>query len=227
MTNALYDQISRENAALLLSALPAGSCTGEEIVSYVHRIDLAKARQRGLSPDNYPEAWAEGYRELAAAAAVPAREELAQRLRINAGKIHTMVQPDYPGAPELLAYLREQKCEVTIWTAGDRQVQMGKIERSGYVSLVDRVCIVPEKSVATLQEALAGRRPEQLCVIGNSPRADVAPALHIGAWAVHVRQSTWAYDEAPLDPAHLRYRQVFNLWEVPAVLADLSSAAAS
>lgn len=227
VTNALYTQVSGQNANYLLAALPKLNWSSERVKEYIHRIDLAKAHYNGLSPANYPDAWVQGYKELATLVAASPVDTVTEHLWNAAAQVNNMEQPDYTGAPELITYLRQHGYEITIWTAGNQQVQMGKIERAGYLDLVDRVYVVPEKTTATLQAALACRQPQKTCVIGNSPRADVLPALAVGAWAVHVCQAIWEYDEAKIDYEHPCYRQVSSLQEVPDMLVELFSAIAS
>ncbi|HHT27016.1 MAG TPA: HAD family hydrolase [Firmicutes bacterium] len=227
VTNALYTQVSRENAGLLLQKLPQIRLSVEQITTLAHDIDLSKAEARGLNPENYPSAWVDVYRQLAQEHSTDVEPRLAALLYEKAAAVPYMEQADYPGARQLLTQLRELGCEITIWTAGDAVIQTHKVERSGYRPLVDRLYVTPDKNVQTLRAALGPRRPEDCCVIGNSPRSDIAPALELGMHAVHVLQDTWAYDVVPIDGDDPRYVRVTSLLEIPDVLGRLFPALAS
>lgn len=223
VTNALYDAASRENARLVLRHLPMAGVTSAELHARVHDIDLRKAHSRGLRPENFSEAWVEGYCELAEQCGVVPSPAVAAEVRRRAARVPDEPQPDYPGASELLQALRELGCEITIWTAGDPTIQRAKVERSGYRPLVDRVCAVPDKNPEALRQALGKREPGRACVIGNSPRSDILPALELGIWAVHVRQDVWAYDAVSVDTRHQRYVGVHSIREVPGVVRRVFS----
>ncbi|MGI6611613.1 MAG: HAD family hydrolase [Limnochordia bacterium] len=219
VTNALYDAASRENARQILEFLPPANLCIESLRKRAHAIDLAKARAIGLNPHNYPEAWVETFHDVAREYGKQACPQVACALYRRAAQVVHLPQPDYPGARDLLIALRRGGWEVTIWTAGDSRVQEAKVERSGYRALIDRVCVVPEKDADSLRRAIGTRDPARVCVIGNSPRADIVPALAVGAWALHVQHATWEYDEAPLDLQHPRYVPIISLKDIPAKLA--------
>ena len=223
VTNALYGAASQENARKIMAYFSPAKLNVRALQRRAHAIDLAKTHAAGLRPDNYPEAWAELFYELAEEHGKRACPHIAASLYRRAAEVVHLPQPDYPGARDLLLTLRKNGWEVTIWTSGDESVQKAKVKRSGYETLIDRLCVAPEKNVDSLLQALEDRDPSRVCVIGNSPRADIAPALAVGAWAFHVQHSTWEYDEAPLDVEHPRYVPVDSLKEVPAKLALIVS----
>jgi putative hydrolase of the HAD superfamily len=74
------------------------------------------------------------------------------------------------------------------FTKGELQDQENKLRRSGLLRFFDDVEITSDKSQ---REFLAlcehqAIHPSQLLMVGNSLKSDVAPALAIGAWAVHI-----------------------------------------
>jgi putative hydrolase of the HAD superfamily len=227
VTNALYTKVSCENAELMIKRLPQIRLSVDQIAALVHDIDLGKAEARGLNPENYPSAWVDAYQQLAQAHGATVEPDIKAILYEKAASVPYLEQADYPGARQLLEMLREYGCEITIWTAGDATIQKHKVERSGYRPLVDRLCVTPNKNVQTLKDALGDRRPERSCVIGNSPRSDIAPALQLGMQAIHVLQDTWAYDVVPINTDDPHYWQVTSLLEIPALLSAVFSASAS
>ena len=97
--------------------------------------------------------------------------------------------------PEVEETLRDIKwmmddgrCKMVVFTKGELQDQENKLKRSGLLKYFDDVEITSDK---TQHEFLAlcehqGIHPSELLMIGNSLKSDIAPALAIGAWAIHI-----------------------------------------
>ena len=107
-----------------------------------------------------------------------------------------------PGVEETLKELRDRVQESSLsplvshlsplklvcFTKGELQDQENKLKRSGLLKYFDDVEITSDK---TQREFLAlcehqGIHPSELLMIGNSLKSDCAPALAIGAWAIHI-----------------------------------------
>lgn len=107
-----------------------------------------------------------------------------------------------PGVEETLEELRERiheshlsplpsnlsSLKLVCFTKGELQDQENKLKRSGLLKYFDDVEITSDK---TQREFLAlcehqGIHPSELLMIGNSLKSDCAPALAIGAWAIHI-----------------------------------------
>jgi putative hydrolase of the HAD superfamily len=93
-----------------------------------------------------------------------------------------------PGVEETLKELRKREYKMVCFTKGELQDQENKLKRSGLLKYFDDVEITSDK---TQREFLAlcehqGIHPSQLLMIGNSLKSDCAPALAIGAWAIHI-----------------------------------------
>ena len=78
--------------------------------------------------------------------------------------------------------------KMVVFTKGELQDQENKLKRSGLLQYFDDVEITSDK---TQREFLAlcehqQIHPSQLLMIGNSLKSDIAPALAIGAWAIHI-----------------------------------------
>lgn len=75
-----------------------------------------------------------------------------------------------------------------VFTKGDLKDQQQKLERSGLGQYFEHVEITSNKSEQEFRQ-LCQRlsiKAEELVMVGNSFKSDIAPALNIGAWAVHV-----------------------------------------
>lgn len=89
--------------------------------------------------------------------------------------------------------------KMVCFTKGELQDQENKLKRSGLLKYFDDVEITSNK---TQREFLAlcehqGIHPSQLLMIGNSLKSDCAPALAIGAWAIHIPfHVTWQLEHA-------------------------------
>jgi putative hydrolase of the HAD superfamily len=99
------------------------------------------------------------------------------------------------------------RCRLLLLTKGDCEVQRDKLARSGLAPFFEGVHVVAEKDAGVLRRLVAdyGLRPEQVWMVGNSPRSDINPALEAGLGAVYIpRPTTWDVErEAIADPARV------------------------
>ena len=84
--------------------------------------------------------------------------------------------------------MEDGEWKMVVFTKGELQDQENKLKRSGLLKYFDDVEITSDK---TQKEFLAlcehqGIHPSELLMIGNSLKSDIAPALAIGAWAIHI-----------------------------------------
>lgn len=87
--------------------------------------------------------------------------------------------------------------DLTLFTKGEHDEQVLKVERSGLGELFDRVIVTPEKDVAAYTGLVAehGFDAGATWMIGNSPRSDINPALAAGLGAVFIpHPRTWSLE---------------------------------
>ena len=122
--------------------------------------------------------------------------ELSELLRDCKRLLHLPATP-LPEVEQTLGRLRTKILEqredggsvrMVVFTKGELQDQENKLKRSGLLKYFDDVEITSDK---TQREFLAlcehqQIHPSQLLMIGNSLKSDIAPALAIGAWAIHI-----------------------------------------
>ncbi len=108
-----------------------------------------------------------------------------------------------------------------VFTKGELLDQQNKLRRSGLEPFFDHVEIVADKT----EEAYRGlcRRmgiePGRLLMVGNSFRSDIAPALAVGAWGVHIPfHVTWQL-EVTREFDHERLVRIEDISELSACLA--------
>jgi len=84
--------------------------------------------------------------------------------------------------------------QLVLVTKGDRDIQGGKIQRSGLGPLFDAQYIVHEKDASIYRRVAAelGLNPRYTWMVGNSPRSDINPAVEAGLGAIFIPHAhTW------------------------------------
>jgi putative hydrolase of the HAD superfamily len=102
--------------------------------------------------------------------------------------LRTRVDESQESGSKLYTLNSTLSTKLVCFTKGELQDQENKLKRSGLLKYFDDVEITSDK---TQREFLAlcehqGIHPSQLLMIGNSLKSDIAPALGIGAWAIHI-----------------------------------------
>lgn len=133
-----------------------------------------------------------------------------------------------PGVKETLTWLKarstehgsEGKLRLVVFTKGELLDQQGKMERSGLSPMFDRVFIVTDKTEAeyrNLCQALDIMTSE-LLMVGNSFRSDIAPAVAVGATAIHIPfHVTWKMEHSEVF-THERIVTLHSFADIPMVL---------
>lgn len=147
---------------------------------------------------------------------------LAEILRLGKEILAQPVEV-FDGVVETITALAPEHRMIVV-TKGDLIHQESKAARSGLAELFERVEVVSEKDEPTYQRVFerAGVAPSEVCMVGNSVRSDVLPALALGGYAVHIPYAlTWAMEhaEAPVD--HPRFVAIDSIRDLPAALARL------
>ena len=146
---------------------------------------------------------------------------------LEAGKhlLHLPATP-LPGVVEVLEALHTSLStlhlppKIVCFTKGELQDQENKLRRSGLAKYFDYVEITSDK---TEKEFLALCRhlqiePSELLMVGNSLKSDIAPALAIGAQAVHIPfHVTWQL-EVHEDIEHERMVKIERIDELLTLL---------
>lgn len=211
-----FEETEEANSLLIARATGADPAT---VRTRGREIDLETARRMGLVKESLSTAWVACYREFALARGLAPEAETEQALVRACRYPYEVRQELRPGAAETLAWLYGNGFEVTIWTAGDHNIQLRKIRESGLTETIHRAQVVPDKTPERLREAVGDRDPARCFVVGNSIHSDIRPALAVGLLAVHVPAETWAYDHGHLDVGDPRYREVRDIRQVPSTVS--------
>lgn len=104
--------------------------------------------------------------------------------------------PPLPEVEETLKALREGNLPnggrfeggLVVFTKGELLDQEHKLERSGLAKYFDHVEITSDKGEKEFLDLCRKLdiRPDELLMVGNSLKSDIAPALAIGAWGVYI-----------------------------------------
>ena len=105
---------------------------------------------------------------------------------------------------------------MVVFTKGELQDQENKLKRSGLLKYFDDVEITSDKSQREFLALCEHQQihPSELLMIGNSLKSDIAPALAIGAWAIHIPfHVTWQLEHFD-DIDHERLIKVSHFSEI-------------
>lgn len=96
--------------------------------------------------------------------------------------------PPLPEVAETLEELKQQGWRMVVFTKGELLDQEHKLQRSGLSDYFEHVEITSDKGEKEFRDLCRKLKiePEELLMVGNSLKSDIAPALAIGAHAVHI-----------------------------------------
>jgi putative hydrolase of the HAD superfamily len=130
--------------------------------------------------------------------------------------------PVIEGVRPTLQDLAERDYRLVVLTRGMDNEQRGKLSRSGLADFFSDIRVVGSKDTAVYRQTaleLGDPAGATLCMIGNSMRSDVLPAIAAGWRAIHVPAPTeWEHDRSEAVPSG-RYRRATHIRQV----ADLVS----
>ena len=141
--------------------------------------------------------------------------ELAELLSHSKSLLHLPATP-LPEVVETLERLQAWPYQLVVFTKGELQDQENKLKRSGLGKYFSHVEITSDKTEVEFQQLCAhlGILPSQLLMVGNSLRSDIAPALTIGASAIHIPfHVTWQLEHFE-DIEHERLVKITHFHEI-------------
>ena len=124
------------------------------------------------------------------------------------------------GSDKALHGSGERKYKLAVFTKGELMDQENKLWRSGLQRYFDVVSIVSDKKPEAYRRLCKELEvePEELLMVGNSFKSDIAPALKIGASAVHIPfHTTWAHEKVE-EFEHPKLRRVKRFEELLEIL---------
>jgi len=105
---------------------------------------------------------------------------------------------------------------LVVATKGDLPEQMGKFRQSGLAKYFHHCEVMENKDERNYFELAAKHDldPEQLLMIGNSVKSDIAPVVNVGGWAIHVPHDVvWVHEMMDM-PQSDRIIEVQNIRDI-------------
>ena len=119
------------------------------------------------------------------------------------------------GVVETLEAL-QGRYKLVVATKGDLTEQMAKYRKSGLCSYFHHCEVMENKDEKNYLELAAKHdlEPNQLLMIGNSVKSDIAPVVNVGGWAIHVpHEIVWVHEMMDM-PESDRIIEVKNITEI-------------
>ena len=119
------------------------------------------------------------------------------------------------GVKETLEAL-QGKYELIVATKGDLPEQMAKFRKSGLAHYFHHCEVMENKDEKNWLEVAAKHNlhPEEILMIGNSVKSDIAPVVNIGGRAIHVpHEVVWVHEMMDM-PQSDRIIEVKNITEI-------------
>ena len=142
-------------------------------------------------------------------------EELSDLLSHSKSLLHLPATP-LPEVEETLQRLQAWPYRMVVFTKGELQDQENKLHRSGLAKYISHLEITSNKTEKEFQQLCEHLDilPSHLLMIGNSLKSDIAPALNIGASAIHIPfHVTWQLEHVE-DIKHERLGKITHFNEI-------------
>ena len=141
---------------------------------------------------------------------------IAQIVDLGKSLLHLDAKP-LEGVEKTLACFREmKKYKLAVFTKGELMDQENKLWRSGLQRYFDVVTIVSDKTPKAYHRLCRELdvTPDELVMVGNSFKSDIAPALKIEASTVHIPfHTTWAHEKTE-EFEHPKLRRISRFEEL-------------
>ena len=195
--NIYYVQASND----FFDLIEEGGFPREEVVKAFDELELKVVRERGYGSHNFVYILEELFRQFSTHSKKSLNKkkfaEIVQRFTA-----HPVNKPNlFEQVIETLKYLNN-RYHLYILTKGEYDEQEGKIIRAGVADLVEKYFILPEKNDKAYRKLIEdnGWKPEETCMVGNSPKSDINPALRAGMYAIYIPYTdTWKLDDEPIE----------------------------
>ncbi len=150
-------------------------------------------------------------------------EDFSSRIYLKTKQIiHDLAYHEFHlinGIEDVLKALR-RKYRLAVATKGDLPEQMNKYRESGLQKYFHHIEVMEKKSEEDYL-AMAAKldiRPQDMVMVGNSVKSDIAPVINIGGVAIHVpHEVTWAHEMMDI-PDSERVIEVKNIREIVKIL---------
>ncbi len=130
---------------------------------------------------------------------------------------HKLGKPNlFENVPEITEKLSHEY-RLYILTKGNYQEQESKILKSDLLKFLQNYFILDEKNDPAYANLLKVNNwnAEETCMVGNSPKSDINPALRNNMYAVHIPyRNTWKVDIEPIIKTNGKYKKINSFIEL-------------
>ncbi len=190
--------------------IEAGGFDRSDIQKAFDDLELKVVKERGYGSHNFVYILEELFARYNTKSSVPLDEQRFRFITKRFKEHPTNIPQLFPGVIETLRYLKT-KYKLYVLTKGEYNEQQGKILRAGVHECVQEYFILPEKNDAAYHRLMEkyNWQPYETCMVGNSPKSDINPALRQGMFAIHIPyRDTWKLDDEPIEPAAGRFMEL-------------------
>lgn len=235
-TQPLYEQAKNE----FFDQMEKLGFDRELVIERFRQVDLENVSKMGLSKTRFPTSMLLVYELLCKRFDLEIHPEIETQLNMIGTSVFQTLPTIIEGTISTLRRLKEQGYRLVLYTAGDPEVQLEKIQGNRVQHFFDALYIVDshltldctdcdlldklhinrhKKNEEALRKILSEQKlaSETTWMVGNSIRSDINPAVHLGLRAIWVKGSCWEYDIEEMSEG--RVWEVDTLREVPSVIS--------
>ncbi len=190
--------------------IEAGGFLRSDIQKAFDDLELEVVKERGYGSHNFVYILEELFARYQKQSTVPLDEEKFRFITKRFKDHPTNIPQLFPGVIETLRYLKT-KYKLYVLTKGEYKEQQGKILRAGVHECVQEYFILPEKNDAAYRRLMKEHnwQAHETCMVGNSPKSDINPALRQGMFAIHIPyRDTWKLDDEPIEATADRFLEL-------------------
>lgn len=171
----------------------------KELVDYLD-VWAIRATQQGFQRSRYPRSCGAAGLVVGALVTGTVTPSISHMLYGVADKVFSADYTPFPSAIDALRAYRDAGWQVLVYTKGDPEVQMRKVDLHGIGDVVTAVEVTPKKDREHLEALIAKWDVDVLssAYVGDSVRDDMTPANAVGLYAVRVEtqaEDAWRHEE--------------------------------
>ena len=208
--NNLYFEQAIED---FIDFLGHATLTREQVRATLDEVEYLNAQRHGYGSAAFARNLRETYERLAERQVEHAALDHVIGLARRITEVALVLLPD---VPETLSEL-QRRHRLLLFTKGSQEEQELKVQQSGLLGYFDAVIIDREKKADSYRALITEQAidPARGWMAGNSPKADIIPALDVGLGAVFVPHArTWRLEQAELPVGRDRLRQLRSFAEL-------------
>ncbi len=220
--NVVYYRETKEKLYSLFIKIFGDQIDKEDFLNDICKIDLEKVKKLGLSRTRFPLTAVELYHQYCQNyGKSPICDEIDDVV-VCASEVFDTVEKLSDECIVMIETIKNKGYEVFVLTSGDEIVQTYKIMKSLLYQFInnDNIIIVPQKTEDTYRDYFGKYGMDKCCMIGNSRKSDINPALQNGMFAIFIPEDTWEYEHATLKESDRLYT-TNDLTRVPEILDEI------